>query len=156
MKRRIKTEDSKMAAMYTLLVEFCNAVWVKMQLQETAKNNSRFMTFYLLHFEAKLSHLFDWLTQRNASDVLQNTLMSLGRLVTSNGSWFYEYAWKRVVVGLIPLKLYPKQFWKKENLVKIKKNNRKWYISSYLCLKNDLLLFRWAAMFKLGWKMNWY
>lgn len=99
-----------MAAMYTLLVEFCNAIWVKMQSQGTAKNNSRFMTFYLPHFEARLSHFFDWLTQRNASDVLQNTLMSLGRLVTSNGSWFYEYALKRVAVGLIPLKLRPKQF----------------------------------------------
>ena len=41
----------------------------------------------------------------------------------SNGGQIYEHAIKRVVVGLIPLKLHPKCFWKKENLVKIKKNN---------------------------------
>ena len=47
--------------------------------------------------------------------------MSLGGLVTSNGSQIYEHAIKRAVVGLIPLKLHSKCFWKKENLVKIKK-----------------------------------
>ena len=60
--------------------------WNFVMPQETAKNNSRFMTFYLPHFEARLFHFFYWPTQRNASDVLQNTLMSLGRLVTSNGN----------------------------------------------------------------------
>ena len=47
--------------------------------------------------------------------------MSLGVLVTSNGSQIYEHAIKQAVVGLIPLKLHSKCFWKKENLVKIKK-----------------------------------
>ena len=32
----------------------------------------------------------------------------------------YDEAIKRVVVGLIPLKLHPKRFWKKGNLMKIK------------------------------------
>ena len=53
------------------------------------------------------------------------------------GSQIYEHAIKGVVVGLIPLKLHPKCFGKKENLVKKKRtiiNN----ILSYLCLKNDL------------------
>ena len=39
------------------------------------------------------------------------------------GSQIYEHAIKGVVVGLIPLKLHPKCFGKKENLVKKKKNN---------------------------------
>ena len=43
----------------------------------------------------------------------------------SNGSQIYEHAIKCVVVGQIPLKLHPKCFGKKENLVKIKRNNRK-------------------------------
>ena len=43
-----------------------------------------------------------------------------GRLVMSNGGWMYEHAIKRVVVGLIPLKLHPKRFWMEGNLVKIK------------------------------------
>ena len=41
------------------------------------------------------------------------------------GSQIYEHAIKGVVVGLIPLKLHPKCFGKKENLVKKKKNNHK-------------------------------
>ena len=56
----------------------------------------------------------------------------------SNGGRIYEHAIKRVVVSLIPLKLHPKRFWKKGNLLKIKGNNLKSYISSYLCPKNDL------------------
>ena len=52
-------------------------------------------------------------------DVL-HALMFWGRLVTSNGGRIYEHAIKRVVVGLIPLKLHPKRFWKKGNLMKIK------------------------------------
>ena len=39
----------------------------------------------------------------------------------SNGGRIYEHAIKRVVVGLISLKLHPKRFWKEGNLVKIKK-----------------------------------
>ena len=77
----------------------------------------------------------------DATVVLRDVLHALifwGRLVSSNGGWIYEHATKRVVVGLIPLKLHPKRFWKKGNLVKIKRNNLKWYISSYLCPKNDL------------------
>ena len=40
----------------------------------------------------------------------------------SNGDWIYEHAIKQVVVGLIPLQLHPERFWKKGNLVKIKRN----------------------------------
>ena len=40
----------------------------------------------------------------------------------SNGGRIYEYVIKRVVVSLIPLKLHPKRFCKKGNLVKIKRN----------------------------------
>ena len=40
----------------------------------------------------------------------------------SNGDRIYEHAIKQIVVGLIPLKLHPKRFWKKGNLVKIKRN----------------------------------
>ena len=47
--------------------------------------------------------------------------MSLGGLVTSNGSQILEHSIKQAVVGLIPLKLHSKCFWKKENLVKMKK-----------------------------------
>ena len=79
--------------------------------------------------------------------------MSLGGLVMSNGDQIYKHAIKWVVVGLIPLKFHSKCFWKKGNLVKIKKNSHKWYISSYLCLKNDLPG-RWKAMFELRLKMN--
>ena len=43
----------------------------------------------------------------------------------SNGGRIYEHAIKRVIVGQIPLKLHPKHFWKKGNLVKIKRNNLK-------------------------------
>ena len=43
----------------------------------------------------------------------------------SNGGRIYEHAIKQVVVGLIPLKLHPKRFGKKGNLVKIKRNNLK-------------------------------
>ena len=43
----------------------------------------------------------------------------------SNGGRIYEYVIKRVVVGLIPLKLHPECFWKKGNLVNIKRNNLK-------------------------------
>ena len=43
----------------------------------------------------------------------------------SNGGRKYEHAIKRVVDGLIPLKLHPKCFWKIANLVKIKRNNLK-------------------------------
>ena len=46
-------------------------------------------------------------------------------LATALGGQIYEYVIKRVVVGLIPLKLHPKCFWKKGNLVKIKRNNLK-------------------------------
>ena len=53
----------------------------------------------------------------------------------SNGGRIYEHAIKRVVVGLISLKLHPKHFWKKGNLVKIKRNNM---FQVYLCPKNDL------------------
>ena len=60
--------------------------------------------------------MIDRLTQR---DVL-HALMFWGRLVTSNGGRIHEHAIKRVVVSLIPLKLHPKRFWKKGNLVKIK------------------------------------
>ena len=35
----------------------------------------------------------------------------------------HEHEIKQVVVGLIPLKLHPKLFWKKGNLSKIKRNN---------------------------------
>ena len=79
--------------------------------------------------------------------------MSLGGLVTSNGDQIYKHVIKWVVVGLIPHKFHSKCFWKKGNLVKIKKNNHKWYISSYLCLKNDLPG-RWEAMFELRLKTN--
>ena len=61
-------------------------------------------------------------------DVLHDVLHALmfwGRLVTSNGGQIYEHAINQVVVGLIPLKLHPKRFWKKGNLVKIKRNNLK-------------------------------
>ena len=40
-------------------------------------------------------------------------------------SQIYEHEIKGVVVGLIPLKLHPKWFGKKENLVKKKKNYHK-------------------------------
>ena len=36
--------------------------------------------------------------------------------------YMHEHAIKQVVVGLIPLQLHPKRFWKKGNLVKIKRN----------------------------------
>ena len=77
--------------------------------------------------EAKLP-LFssiDRLTQRVVLRDVLHALMFWGRLVTSNGGRIYEHAIKRVVVGLIPLKLHPKRFWKKGNLVKIKRNNLK-------------------------------
>ena len=56
-----------------------------------------------------------------------DALMFWGRLVTSNGGRIHEQAIKQVAVSLIPLKLHPKRFWKKGNLVKIKSNNLKWY-----------------------------
>ena len=43
----------------------------------------------------------------------------------SSGARVHDDAIKRVVVGLIPLKLHPKCFWKRGNLVKIKRNNLK-------------------------------
>ena len=43
----------------------------------------------------------------------------------SNGGRIYEHAIKQVIVGLIHLKLYPKRFWQKGSLVKIKRNNLK-------------------------------
>ena len=43
----------------------------------------------------------------------------------SNGGRIRDHAIKQVLVGLIPLKLHPKCFWKKGNLVKIKRNNLK-------------------------------
>ena len=106
---RIKTLHSKMVTMYSLC-------FVKQNCDST------------------VLQLIDRLTDR---DVL-HVLMSWGRLVTSNGGRIYEHAIKQVVVGLIPLKLHPERFWEKGNLVKIKRNNLKWYISSYLCPKNDL------------------
>ena len=45
--------------------------------------------------------------------------------MTSDGGRIYKHAIKRVVVGLIHLKLHPEYFWKKGNLVKIKRNNLK-------------------------------
>ena len=80
--------------------------------------------------------------------------MFWGRLVTSNGGRIYGHVIKWVVVGPIPLKLHPKRFWKKGNLDKIKRNNLKWYISSYLCPKNDLPG-RQEAMFDLRSKTKW-
>ena len=107
--------------------------------------------------EAKLPLFWsiNWLTQRDVLRDVLHALMCWGRLVTSNGGRIYEHAIKRVVVGLIPLKLHPKRFWKKGNLVKIKRNNLKSYISSYLCPKNDLPG-RWEAMFDLRSKTKWY
>ena len=93
---------------------------------------------YSLCFVRQKLQLFwsiDRLTQRDVLRDVLHALMFWGRLVTSNGGRIYEHAIKRVVVGLIPLKLDPKRFWKKGNLVKIKRNNLKWYISSYLCPK---------------------
>ena len=90
----------------------------------------------MLH-EANLPFYFSSFDQLTQCDVL-HLLMSWGRLATSNGGRIHEHAIKRVVVGLIPLKLHPERFWKKGNLIKIKRNNLKWYISSYLCPKNDL------------------
>ena len=109
MKRRIKTPHSKMVTMYSLCFVRQNC------------------------HSSDLS--IDW---RNVLRDVLHALMFSGRLVTSNGGWIYEHAIKRVVVGLIPLKLHPKRFWRKGNLVKIKRNNLKWYISSYVCPKNDL------------------
>ena len=90
----------------------------------------------MLH-EANLPFYFSSFDQLTQCDVL-HLLMSWGRLATSNGGRIHEHAIKRVVVGLIPLKLHPECFWKKGNLIKIKRNNLKWYISSYLCPKIDL------------------
>ena len=75
--------------------------------------------------EAKLPLFWsiDRLTQRDVLRDVLHALMFWGRLVMSNGGRIYEHAIKRVVVGLISLKLYPKHFWKKGNLVKIKRNN---------------------------------
>ena len=87
----------------------------------------------MLH-EANLPFYFSSFDRLTQCDVL-HLLMSWGRLATSNGGRIYEHAIKRVVVGLIPLKLHPECFCKKGNLVKIKRNNLKWYISSYLCPK---------------------
>ena len=67
----------------------------------------------------------DRLTQCGVLHDVLHALMFWGRLVMSNGGRIYEHAIKRVVVGLIPLKLHPKRFWKKGNLVKIKRNNLK-------------------------------
>ena len=101
MKRRIKTLHSKMVTMYS---------------------------FQVVLREAKLPLFWsiNRLTQRDVLRDVLHALMFWGRLVTSNGGRIYEHAIKRVVVGLIPLKLHPKRFWKKGNLVKIKRNNRKW------------------------------
>ena len=101
--------------------------------------HSKMVTMYSLYFvkqncDSTVLQLIDRLTDR---DVL-HVLMSWGRLVTSNGGRIYEHAIKRVLLGLVPLKLHPERFWKKGNLVTIKRNNLKWYISSYLCPKNDL------------------
>ena len=65
------------------------------------------------------------LVLREAKLPLLHALMILRETRSSNGGRIYEQGTKRVVVGLIPLKLQPKRFSKKENLVKIKRNNLK-------------------------------
>ena len=66
----------------------------------------------------------------------------------SNGGRIYEHAIKRVVVGLISLKLYPKHFWKKGNLVKIKRNNilQVIYVLKMIYLENKMILPAWKVI----------
>ena len=79
------------------------------------------VTMYSLCFVRQNCHSTDRSTDATwcVEDVL-HALMFWGRLVTSNGGRIHKHAIKRVVVGLIPLKLHPKRFWKKGNLMKIK------------------------------------
>ena len=79
------------------------------------------VTMYSLCFVRQNCHSTDRSTDATwcVEDVL-HALMFWGRLVTSNGGRIHKHAIKRVVVSLIPLKLHPKRFWKKGNLMKIK------------------------------------
>ena len=88
---RIKTLHSKMVTMYSLC-------FVKQNCDST------------------VLQLIDRLTDR---DVL-HVLMSWGRLVTSNGGRIYKDVIKQVVVGLIPLKLHPAAFGRKETWLRSK------------------------------------
>ena len=90
------------------------------------------------------------------STVLQSINWHNVMCCTSNGGRIYEHVIKQVLVGLIPLKLHPERFWKKGNLVKIKRNHLKWNIFQViLCSKNDLPG-RKEAMFELRSKMKRY
>ena len=74
-------------------------------MQETEKYNSRFWDYDILPpaFWSKTFSVFR-LTELTQCDLLWNGLMSLGGLVTSNGSQIYKHSIKQAVVGLIPLK----------------------------------------------------
>ena len=90
-------------------------------------------------------------TELTPFDLLWNGLMSLGALVTSNGSQIYEHKIKQAVVGLIPLKLHSKCFWKKENLVKIKKEQ------SHMIYFKLSIPWEWSARsVRSNVLMNWY
>ena len=100
-----------------MLVEF----WMPMQWQtcyafkrETEKNNSRFWDRDSL-LPAFWSETFSVFRLTDATR--RNVICWKTR------NEIYEHVIKRLVVTLIPLKLHPKCFWKKENLVKLKKNN---------------------------------
>ena len=120
--------------------------------QETEKYNSRFWDHNILPpaFWSKTFSVFR-LTELTQCDLLWNGLMSLGGLVTSNGSQILEHSIKQAVVGLIPLKLHSKCFWKKENLVKIKKEQ-----SEMIYFKLSMP-WEWSARsVRSNVRMNWY
>lgn len=126
--------DHKYAALLT----------TKLRGNEQEDKNGRFWNSYIVYLvlcEAKLPlcSFMDWLDTM-CNDHIFKCWWNFFNAILVWMRWQACHTFKlRIVISLIPLKSHPKRFWKKENLVKVKRTIINDIVSkSYLWLKNDM------------------